>query len=51
MKDMLKRFTEMKTDAQERQIRITDDQLCQLVLADVIEDTGFALGLVIGDNR
>jgi hypothetical protein len=42
-KDMLKRFTEMKQDAKERAIRITDDQLCQLVIADVIEDTSIAL--------
>jgi len=41
-KDMLTRFQKMKQDAQERaiRIRITDDQLSVLVLADVIEDIG-----------
>jgi hypothetical protein len=43
MSGVLKRFTEMKADAQDRRIRITDDQLCQLVIADVIEDTRIAL--------
>jgi hypothetical protein len=33
----------MKQDAKERAIRITDDQISRLVLADVIEDVGIDL--------
>jgi hypothetical protein len=42
-KDMLARFEEMRYDARDRHIRITGDQLCQLVIADVIEDASLAL--------
>jgi len=42
-KDMLERFVNMKQDARERDIRITDDQLVILVLADIVEDHGIAV--------
>jgi len=40
---MLKRYVAMKKDAKERGIKISNDQLATLVLADIIEDTGIEL--------
>ncbi len=45
MRDMLTRFKVMREDAKERCIRITDDQIAQLVVANVVEDVGVQLKL------